>query len=280
MKNTIDFKNQEKNISVLMPAYNADKYIGTAIQSILNQTYKSFELIIIDDCSSDNTWNIIQKFCKNDKRIIAYKNNSNINISKSLNIGLGFAKGKYIIRMDADDLSYPDRIEKQYMFMEKNPNIILSGSAMEVCDSELKTIAIKKFYLTDKEIRKNLLRCCPFSHPSIIFRTEIAKKAGEYNININTAQDYEFYFRMGLYGQFANIAEPLIKYRLNIDSDSTKNNIEQNKMSLYIRLKAIMEYKYKMRYIDCINFVIQATLVFIMPSMLKAILYFRLRHSK
>ena len=110
-------------VSVLMPAYNAEKYIGLAIQSILDQTYRDFEFIILDDCSKDHTWEIIQKYAQKDKRIRAIHNNINLKIAETLNKGLKECKGKYIVRKDADDWSYPNRIEKQ-VDMEKNPEFL------------------------------------------------------------------------------------------------------------------------------------------------------------
>src|SRR3989338_6124930 len=99
-------------VSVLMPAYNAGKYIGEAIESILHQTFTDFELVIVDDGSTDNTWDIIQEYKKTDNRIVAIKNDKNIKLALTLNKGIGLCKGTYVVRMDANDYSYPDRIEK------------------------------------------------------------------------------------------------------------------------------------------------------------------------
>src|SRR5438270_280343 len=110
-------------ISVIMPAYNAQKYISQAIESILNQTFKDFELIIIDDASQDNTAKIIGDFARKDNRIIYLRNKENLKLSKALNLGIKKAQGKYIARMDADDISLPDRLDKQFSFMEKHQEI-------------------------------------------------------------------------------------------------------------------------------------------------------------
>ena len=117
-----------KKISVLMPAYNAEKYIGEAIESILNQTYKDFEFIIINDGSIDRTEDIILSY--DDPRIIYLKNKENSGIVASLNNGLKQAKGQYVARMDADDISLPTRFEKQLQYMESNQHIFVLGTSL------------------------------------------------------------------------------------------------------------------------------------------------------
>src|SRR3989344_8117032 len=127
-------------VSVVMPVYNAQLYLSLAVKSILAQTYKNFEFIIVDDASTDSTPKILNDFNKIDKRIILLKDKTNLGVTKSLNIGVSKAKGKYIIRMDADDWSYPERFELQVELMEKNPSVIVSGSYIKVCNSKLETI--------------------------------------------------------------------------------------------------------------------------------------------
>lgn len=143
---------QDPKVTVLMPAYNAEKYIETAIESILNQTYKDFEFIIVNDCSTDSTLDIIERYAKQDKRIKIISNKENQKIAQTLNNGLKEAKGKYIARLDADDWSYPERLEKQVNFMEENPDVVLSSGNMEICDGELKEEEIMEEY--KKEVQE------------------------------------------------------------------------------------------------------------------------------
>lgn len=110
-------------VSVLMPVYNSQRYLKTSIESILGQTFQDFEFIIIDDGSTDGSWKIIEKCKQKDERIVALRNKQNIGTSRTLNRGLSIATGKYIVRMDADDWSYPERIEKQYEYMQKHQNV-------------------------------------------------------------------------------------------------------------------------------------------------------------
>lgn len=264
-------------VSVVMPAYNAENYIALAIESILNQTFKGFELVIVDDGSTDKTWPIIQKFAKEDKRIVPARNKKNLKISKTLNRGIGLAKGKYIARMDADDWSYSDRLEKQSKFMEEHPEIVISGGTMEVCNEEMRKMNERRYHLTDKEIRKKLFRYSPFCHPTTIFRTAVVKKVGGYNERFPVAQDYDLYFRLGLHGNFGNLPNVLLKLRTRSSSVSQSKAPRQEKLTLYIRFKANKEYGYKMNFVDKLYFIGQYLSMFIIPSKIKFWLFSKIR---
>ena len=266
-------------ISVIMPAYNVEKYIAEAIESILNQTFKDFEFIIIDDGSTDRTWEIIQEYSKKDSRIIAFKNKRNLKICKTLNKGIEIARGKYIARMDADDWSYPDRLEKQYKFMEENPEIVISGGTMEVCNEKMEVLNQRKYNLSDEAIRKKLFRYSPFCHPCTIYKKRVAKKMGGYNEYLFDAEDYDFYFRLGLYGKFGNLPDVIFKLRTRSQSVSQARLRRQEKLTLYIRVKAVMEYGYKMTAVDKLYFLGQYLSIFTIPPKIKFWL-FNLMRSK
>ena len=119
-------------ISVIMPAYNAEKYIGEAIESILNQTLKDFELIIVNDASTDSTGNIIKSYAEKDSRIVVLVNENNLNIAGSLNRGISVAKGTFIARMDADDIALPERLEMQAKVMSENPQVAVVGNDIQL----------------------------------------------------------------------------------------------------------------------------------------------------
>ena len=267
-------------ISVLMPAYNAEKYISEAIESILNQTFSDFELVIIDDCSTDKTWEIIQGYTNKDKRIVTVKNEENLKISHTLNKGFDLAKGKYIARMDADDWSYPDRLQKQFDFMENNPEIGVSGGTMEVCDEELIKKGYRKYNLSDTEIRKKLFRYSPFCHPLVIFKKEILLKNNfYYGPVLANAEDYDLYFKIGSVSKFGNLSDVLIKYRVVGTGTSISKARIQERLTLYIRMKAVFEYGYKMSSVDKMYFVFQFLSMFIIPQKLKIWLFNVLRNE-
>ncbi len=232
-------------VSVLMTAYNAENYIGLAIQSILDQTYKNFEFIIIEDCSKDRTWEIIKDCASIDKRIIAIRNEKNLNAGRSSNKGLKLCKGKYIVRMDADDWSYPDRIEKQVQYMENNPNVCVSGGAMVICDEDLQPKGIRHYATEDKEIRSRMLRLNQIPHPASIWRKETLKKTKLYPTNLGMSEDYALTLEISQYGLLGNIDNTLIKFRVHINSISNSKMALQQKATLLISDKAIREYGYK-----------------------------------
>lgn len=263
-----------------MPAYNAEKYIAEAIESILNQSFKDFEFIIVDDCSTDGTSKIIENYAKNDQRIVSIKNEKNLHISYSLNRGIELARGEYIARMDADDWSYPDRLEKQFNFMEHNPDIGVSGGSMEYCDRELNIKGYRKYNITDEQIRKKLFRYSPFCHPLIILRSSIIKKYGLiYGPVLAIAEDYDLYFKIGAVSKFGNIPDYLIKYRVVKTGTSISKARTQEMLTLYIRLKAVFEYGYSMTFVDKLYFLGQFLSMFIVPPKLKISIFNFIRNS-
>ena len=129
-------------VSVVVPANNAERYISEAIESVLNQTFEDYELIIVNDGSTDRTEDIILDYQKMDPRIIYLKNEENLRICRTLNRGLEAARGDYIARMDADDWSYPARLEKQLDYMRNNPDVVLVGSFIHVADGDMNVLNI------------------------------------------------------------------------------------------------------------------------------------------
>lgn len=263
-------------VSVIMPAYNAEKYIGEAIESILNQTYKNFEFIIIDDASSDETTDIIKNFQKKDKRIILVKNRENIGVTKSLNKALRRARGKYIIRMDADDFAYPNRFAQQVALMERHPDVVVSGCYIEVCDKDLKTKYIRKYHPDDKSIRRHIFRYSPFAHPATIWKARILKKE-QYDERIVVSQDYELYFRVGTMGKFMNLPKSLLKLRIHDTSVSATKSDFQLKNTVLIRLNAVLLLGYNMTKFDKLYNFIQEIFIGLLPVKLRLYMFNLLR---
>lgn len=227
--------NQIPEVSVIMPVYNGEKYIGKAIESVFNQTYKNFELIIIDDGSTDNTIKEIEK--NNDLRIILIKNEKNIGLQKTLNKGLNIAKGIYIARLDSDDRWInTEKIEKQINFLKTNPDYIIIGTG-SICIDENKNF-IKKYFKkeTDKEIRETILGYNCFIHSSVVFRKKEALDMGGYSENINEkhVEDYDLWLKLGTLGKMYNIKSFDIEYTIRKDSISNKNLIEQLQKTIHV----------------------------------------------
>lgn len=206
-------------ISVIMPVYNNDKYVSYAIESILNQTYKNFEFIIIDDCSTDSSWEIIQQYAKKDKRIKAYKNPENLKIVKTRNKGflLASKNAKYYAIFDSDDISLLNRLEKEMNFLEQNPNYGLVGSNIFIIDENNKKYAFRKYPYLDKEIKKKILLFSPFAQPSVMIRSKLLKEIGYYDNRYTgiPCEDYDLWLRIINKSKGYNFKEPLIYYRIN-----------------------------------------------------------------
>lgn len=259
-------------LSVIMPVYNAEQYVTQAVESVLNQTYKKFEFIIVDDASTDSTSKILKDFKKTDKRITLIRNKENLGVTKSLNKAIAKASGKYIVRMDADDWSDPQRFQLQKDLMEKNPNVVVSGSHIEVCDSKLETKYIRKYHHDDTNIRKHIFRYSPFAHPATIWKTNVLKKE-RYNETLTTSQDYELYFRVGKIGKFMNLDKPLLKLRMHQGSVSTLKNDLQWKNTVLIRFNAVLMLGYPMSNFDKIYNFLQELCIALLPVKLRFILF-------
>jgi glycosyltransferase involved in cell wall biosynthesis len=199
-------KTKSPKVSIIMGAYNTEAYMRKAIQSILKQTYENFEFIIIDDCCTDGTMAIVQEY--KDPRIIIVRNEKNIGLTKSLNIGLAKAKGEYIARMDADDIAMPDRIEEQVQFLQTHPDIGVVGTWADIIDPKDNVIGEIKYATDDATIRKNMVARNQFIHPSTMYRRIAIEATGPYSEEFKTAQDYEFCARM-----LTNIPKKLMLYR-------------------------------------------------------------------
>jgi glycosyltransferase involved in cell wall biosynthesis len=264
-------------VSVLMPAYNAEKYIAEAIESILNQTFTDFEFIIVDDGSTDQTWALIQEYATKDKRVVPVKNAVNSQICISLNNGLAIAQGKYIVRIDADDTSPADRIEKQVEFMNQNPDIVISGGKIQICNHLMQPTNLRSYNLTDESVRTSIFRYSPFAHPAVIYRLDAVKKAGLYNPDLRDAEDYDLYFRLGRIGKFGNLDCVVHNLRLSEGSISQTRGRRQEKLTLYIRITAVMEYGYIMTLKDKIYLMMQFCSMYIVPHSFKFWLFNKIR---
>ncbi|MEN9582154.1 MAG: hypothetical protein RL641_108 [Candidatus Parcubacteria bacterium] len=217
-------------VSIIMPTYNGSARILSAIESILAQTYTNWELIIVDDGSTDDTKGIVVNFSTHDSRIIYIKNEANLGIQKSLNRGISMAKGDYIARLDDDD-TWNDiaKLEMQVGIFEKEQSCVLVGTgAILVNESGQETM---RYLLpaTDREIRNTLHRKNCFIHSSVMFRRDIAVKLGGYeeSQDLRHVEDYDFWLRMGKEGTLANISLYAVTLMVRKESLSGKNKIVQ-----------------------------------------------------
>ena len=267
-------------VSVIMSVYNNERYVSQAIESILNQTFKKFEFIIVNDESTDGSEKIIKHYSRKDKRIKYIQNKKNIGLTRSLNLLLGLCKGKYVVRMDSDDWAFPNRIEKQVDFLERNNNVVVCGGNIEVSGSNLEPLNYREYPVKDSEIRKLMFRFNPYAHPSVTYRLDSVRKAGLYDENLQLTQDYDLYFRLGRIGKLANVPDLVLKLRIHKDSLSMSKSRKQEMIALYTRLKAWVEYRYPVRFSDVFYTIIQFFSMFFVPSTFKFWLFNFIRSKR
>jgi glycosyltransferase involved in cell wall biosynthesis len=257
-------------VSVIMPVYNAELYIQMAIDSILGQTYKNFELIIVNDASTDSSWNIITKYAKKyPKKVKAFNIEKCTNAAGNgaTNYGLQFAKGKYIARMDADDVSHPQRLEKQVAYFESHPKTILCGTQAYAIDKDGKIFGEKTEPLTHAEIYDAYGVIHPVIHPSVMIqRSLLPNKNKMYEMKWNINDDYYTFFRLLGLGEFANLPEKLLYYRIHGKNLSLANPKQKFYNSVHIRLEAVKEFGYKMSVRSWILLVSQVILISFLPE--------------
>ena len=200
-------------VTVLMPAYNAGKYIAEAILSVLEQSFPDFELLIVDDGSSDDTRSVIRRFPDPRIRLLTQVNSG---ISVALNRGLSAARGIYIARFDADDICLPQRLERQVLFLDGHPTYLVTGSDAEYIAEDGEHLF--DFHCTGhshKEIVENLYVKCPFIHSGVMYRKDAVLKAGGYSPYAHNFEDHLLWTQLLKGGKCCNLPEPLIKVRIN-----------------------------------------------------------------
>jgi glycosyltransferase involved in cell wall biosynthesis len=200
-------------VSVLIPVYNAEKYLSQAIDSIINQTFSDWELIIIDDGSLDSSGDIARAYSDKDGRIKFYENEQNSGLIYTLNKGIKLCQCEYIARMDADDIAMPTRLEKQVRFMDNHADYAMCGSYAQVIDENGKIIGKITALSSDEYLRINLLFSVPFVHPSVMIRASILSNGYLFDPRFKHAEDYDMWRRIAHEHKVANIPAFLLKYR-------------------------------------------------------------------
>ncbi|MDB4220440.1 glycosyltransferase [Amylibacter sp.] len=235
-------------ISIIMGIYNGDKYLSDAIESILVQSMPDFEFIIVDDGSTDNTGKIIFNFAKKDSRIKSITLEENKGLANALNVGIRASSGEFIARMDCDDISLPERLEKQFCTLKKNDIDILGTQVINI-NSSGNTIKTKKSPTSSNNIKYILPYENCINHPTVMMKKSSLENIGLYNVEYKTSQDYELWLRLLPKFKFANLEEPLVKYRKGrkILSDNYKHN--QTLFSVYAALNYFLS-KYHLKNIS------------------------------
>ena len=226
-------------VSVVTSVYNGEEYLEECVDSILSQTFQNFEYIILNNGSTDGTARILQQYTDPRLRII---HQENLGISRSLNKGINLSNSDLIARLDADDFSSPQRLEKQVIFMEKHPDIVLCGSRWLELIGEKLCKQIVDFVETDQAIKKSMSLFNPFSHSAVIFRKKAFLTTGGYSERFKYTQDYDLWVRMLAFGKTLILKEELAVVRMSGQSESHKNARKQKLEALQIRWDAFQQF--------------------------------------
>lgn len=204
-------------LSIILPVYNGEDYLAHTIDSVLSQSFQDFEFIIINDSSTDSSEEIILSY--KDSRIVYLSNENNLKIVKTLNKGISTSKGKYIARIDADDICMPNRFELQINFLESNSNIAVLGTDMYFINENGKIIGRGIVQgQTSLEVKRELSRRCCLYHPSVMINYDLVGDKLYYDDNFLYAEDYELWLRLRKEFNFANLSSPMLKYRIHSNS--------------------------------------------------------------
>ena len=222
-------------ISVVMPVYNAELYLKKSIYSILNQSYKNFEFLILDDNSNDNSKKIIKSFSEIDNRIKVFEQKTNIGVTNALNFLIKKTKYNYIARMDADDISHTNRFSKQLNFLQNNQNCSVVGSYIKLIDNKDKLLGKVKYPISSDLIKKKLINKSCIPHPACMFNSKFLKSVNGYRQMLEPAEDYDLWTRLSIISDLHNIPEYLFSYRVNESGISNKRSFEQFIKSEFVK---------------------------------------------
>ena len=205
-------------VSVIMPVFNASRYLPEALESLAGQTFQDFEVVVVDDGSSDNSYEILQNFSKINLRIFRQQN---AGVGAALARACEEAQGVFLARMDADDRAMPTRLERQVAFLQKNPEVGLLGTAISRINDLGNPLGNLFFPKDHNFICKRLIARNLFCHPTVIMRADLVSRAGGYNPSRRVLDDYDLWLRMVGISKMANLDEILLEYRVHSASESS-----------------------------------------------------------
>lgn len=264
-------------VSIIMPVFNAAGYLPAALDSIGKQTYTNWELIVVNDCSTDNSAEIVRAFKKQHPRkvkLIDLNTNLNTGGDTATNMGIPHAKGELIAKMDADDIAHPKRLEKQVAYLREHPEIDVLGTNATVINTHGTVIGEKTVPLTHEEIYQEYIYFHPMIHPTLMFRRKLIKRNSFYKIKYPLANDYYTLFRLICRGhKFANLPDKLLYYRI-YGANSSLKNIKKGVLSaMYVKWDMIRNHNYPVTAMVVLKNLIQAAVAFTLPQRVSFYLY-------
>lgn len=202
-------------VSVVMPVYNAERYLRESIESILAQSYSNWELILVDDGSQDGSVGIARSYAELDSRVRCYANEKNLGVARTRNRALAEARGVYVAPLDNDDVAMPTRLGEQVAFLEAHPDHALVASDLEIIDEYSRIVAARVYPHDNEAIQRCLSRMNPIANPASMFRRSVFQElGGAYDESVCPVEDYEFVIRVARRFKIANLERRLTKYRI------------------------------------------------------------------
>ena len=220
-------------LSVLMPVFNSERFVAEAIESVLNQTFKDFEFLIFDDCSTDKSFEIIEDFKRKDSRIKVFLNEKNLGVVESRNKLINLSKGKYIAWLDSDDIALKNRFEVQIKFLEEHPEIGMVGAYPIIIDENSKKTGKWWFETDPQKLKIELFFHSPFLSSSVMIRTSCLPP-NFYDSRFPVAEDFDLYSKISEHSDAANIPKFLVKYRINSKGLSKSNTEKMEQLSVQV----------------------------------------------
>jgi len=224
-------------VSVAMVVRNVERFLAESIESILAQTYRKFEFVIVDFGSTDNSQAIVAKYAEKDERVRLYQVLP-CGLAEARNAAVAFAKGKYTAIMDADDVSLPERLSLQVQFMEAHPEVEVLGGAVEWIDANGTSIIVRENPAANRQIQAMLRECCPLWQPSVMVRRDAFLAAGGYRGAFAPAEDYDLWLRMAEHCEIANLRDVILRYRIHPSQVSMRKQSQQTLGILAARISA------------------------------------------
>lgn len=264
-------------VSVIIPVFNAEKYLAEALSSIFSQTYSNFEVIVVDDASTDGSWDIVKKFQKKYRKklvSIKLKKNRGKGGEAAADVAYHRAQGYFIARMDADDIAHPQRLEKQVKFLQKHPDIAIVGSSARIINQDGTVVGKKEVLTQHEDIYAQYFTFHPMIHPTLMMRKSVLPfKTKLYHKELPSNNDYLTFFTMIHSGmKFANISESLLDYRMHGKNDSlsrVKKSFKNTLITRYTMVKA----GYRPSLTAWVKCFIQAAVVLTLPESVTFTIY-------
>ena len=221
-------------VSTILPTFNGSRTIARAIESVLAQSFTDYELIVVDDGSTDGTAQVVRSFSERDPRVRLIQNAANLGLQKSLNVGLAAAAGEYIARIDDDDRWIdPGKLAAQVSFLDANPRYAVVGAQASVADAAGTRLSVTSTPIDDQNIRRAMLFVNPFVHISVMYRKSVVMEAGGYSEDpaVNYLEDYDLWMRLGRSpaNKFASLKTVAVEYEMSNRTTTGKNKLQQTK---------------------------------------------------